>query len=109
MEREVYALNLKKQTTTRIAGSEGTNSAQFSEGCHYFVWQHSSVTTPPTYRICDSKGKTLRTMLKNLSRRNQVWFWVNGAWEALHPVLLLILSAMALAGDSYNPFLYFQF
>ena len=54
-------------------------------------------------------GMTLRTMLKNLSRRNQVWFWINGAWEALHPVLLLILSAMALAGDSYNPFLYFQF
>ena len=54
-------------------------------------------------------GKTLRTMLKNLSRRNQVWFWINGVWEALHPVLLLILSAMALAGDSYNPFLYFQF
>ena len=54
-------------------------------------------------------GMTLRTMLKNLSRRNQVWFWVNGVWEALHPVLLLILSAMALAGDSYNPFLYFQF
>ena len=24
-------------------------------------------------------------------------------------VLLLLLSAMALAGDSYNPFLYFQF
>ena len=30
-------------------------------------------------------------------------------WEAAHPVLLLLLSAMALAGDSYNPFLYFQF
>ncbi len=69
MEREVYALNLKKQTTTRIAGSEGTNSAQFSEGCRYFVWQHSSVTTPPTYRICDSKGKTLRTMEDNTALR----------------------------------------
>ena len=30
-------------------------------------------------------------------------------WEAVHPVLLLLLAAMALAGDSYNPFLYFQF
>ena len=29
-------------------------------------------------------------------------------WEVIHPVLLL-LAAMALAGDSYNPFLYFQF
>ena len=65
----MYALNLKKQTVTRIAGSEGTNSAQFSEGCRYFVWQHSSVTTPPTYRICDSKGKTLRTMEDNTALR----------------------------------------
>ena len=30
-------------------------------------------------------------------------------WEVIHPVLLLLLAAMALAGDSYNPFLYFQF
>ena len=54
-------------------------------------------------------GKTLRLMLNNLSLRNKTWYWINAAWEALHPVLLLILSAMALVGDSYNPFLYFQF
>ena len=30
-------------------------------------------------------------------------------WEVIHPVVLLGLAAMALAGDSYNPFLYFQF
>ena len=33
-------------------------------------------------------------------------------WEvasAVTPALLIIISALALAGDSYNPFLYFQF
>lgn len=54
-------------------------------------------------------GKTLRLILKNLSRRGGAWFYINGAWELVHPVLLLILSAMALVGNSYNPFLYFQF
>ena len=54
-------------------------------------------------------GKTLRRMLNNLSLRSSAWYWVNAAWEVIHPVLLLILSAMALVGDSYNPFLYFQF
>lgn len=54
-------------------------------------------------------GKTLRLMLKNLSRKGGGWFWVNGAWELIHPVLFLLLSAMALVGNSYNPFLYFQF
>lgn len=54
-------------------------------------------------------GMYLRRILRNLSRRGDGFFWLNGAWEFLHPVLLLLLSAMALAGDSYNPFLYFQF
>lgn len=56
-----------------------------------------------------SLGKNVRLILKNLSRRGGACFWINGIWEAVHPVLLLILSAMALVGDSYNPFLYFQF
>ena len=34
---------------------------------------------------------------------------VRGVWEIVCPVLLLLVSAMALVGDSYNPFLYFQF
>ena len=54
-------------------------------------------------------GTTLRTMLKNLSLRSTGLFWVNGIVEAAIPVVLLLLSAAALAGDSYNPFLYFRF
>ena len=55
-------------------------------------------------------GKNLRQILQNLARwGGKFFFWCNGAWEVLHPVLLLLISAMALAGDSYNPFLYFQF
>ena len=54
-------------------------------------------------------GKYLRLILKNLSRRGGGLYWLNAVWEIAHPVLLLILSAMALAGNSYNPFLYFQF
>ena len=54
-------------------------------------------------------GKKLRNILGNLSRRNPVFYWINAAWEVAHPVVLLIISAMALAGNSYNPFLYFRF
>lgn len=54
-------------------------------------------------------GKALHTMLQNLSRRGGGAFWVYSVWEVVCPVLLLILSAMALVGNSYNPFLYFQF
>ena len=51
----------------------------------------------------------VRNILGNLSKQNTAFFWVNAVWEAAHPMILLLLSAMALAGDSYNPFLYFQF
>ncbi len=54
-------------------------------------------------------GKLLRNMLGNLGQRNAVFRWIDAAWNVACPVLLLVLSAMALAGDSYNPFLYFQF
>ncbi len=54
-------------------------------------------------------GVHLRNILKNLSRKNVVFFWIDAVWEIAHPVLLLLVSAMALAGNSYNPFLYFQF
>lgn len=54
-------------------------------------------------------GKYLRLILKNLSRRGGGFYWLNAAWDVIHPVLFLILSSFALAGDSYNPFLYFQF
>ena len=53
--------------------------------------------------------RDLRRILANLSKRSAVLYWVNGAWEVAQPVLLLVVSAMALAGNSYNPFLYFQF
>ena len=48
-------------------------------------------------------------MLGNLSQRSTVFRWIDAVWNVACPVLLLVLSAMALAGDSYNPFLYFQF
>jgi len=34
---------------------------------------------------------------------------VYGVAQSVLPVLLLLLSTAALVGDSYNPFLYFQF
>lgn len=47
--------------------------------------------------------------LKALSDKSQ---FTKKAWAAIGvamPVILVIISAFALAGDSYNPFMYFQF
>ena len=54
-------------------------------------------------------GKTIGSMLKNLGRQNRVWLRVYNVLDAAVPVVLLFLSTMALAGNSFNPFLYYQF
>ena len=54
-------------------------------------------------------AKTLGNMLRNLSQRSNAWLTAYGVWDAALPVLLLVLSMMALAGKQYNPFIYFQF
>ena len=48
-------------------------------------------------------------LVRNLSERaaaNPVW---RGCRNVLIPIILLLLSTCALVGESYNPFLYFQF
>ena len=67
----------------------------------FLIWRCCIAVTP--------LGKLLRNMLGNLGQRSAVFRWVDAVWNVACPVLLLVLSAMALAGDSYNPFLYFQF
>ena len=54
-------------------------------------------------------GKTLRRMLYALGKENIAFYYILNITEMLTPVFLLFLSLLALIGDSYNPFLYFQF
>lgn len=72
MEREVYAYSMKKGTTTGVASASGSNSADFSDGCRYFVLRHSSVTEPPVYTVCDGRGKKLRTIEDNNALKNHL-------------------------------------
>ncbi|MBR3076408.1 MAG: MBOAT family protein [Oscillospiraceae bacterium] len=54
-------------------------------------------------------GVGLGNMLKRLSQQSTAWLRVYGVLDAAFPVLLVLLSMMALAGKQYNPFIYFQF
>ena len=53
--------------------------------------------------------KKLCLHIKNLSFENKTMTVLYTAGRICVPVLLLIISTAALVGDSYNPFLYFQF
>ena len=43
------------------------------------------------------------------SGRSAAWFRVNSVVQVAMPLVLLLISTMSLVGNSYNPFLYFQF
>lgn len=54
-------------------------------------------------------GNYPRVLLEKFAHKNTFFFAVHCLVEAILPVALLIISANALAGKSYNPFIYFQF
>lgn len=54
-------------------------------------------------------GKKLRAFLSAQAASGGPLMVVDAIWEALHPVVLLILAAMAMTGPTTNPFLFFQF
>lgn len=58
---------------------------------------------------CLPLGRFIKNKLEEKRLTNGFVNAVYCVWEVIHPVALLAVSAMALAGDTYNPFLYFQF
>ncbi|MEL6942234.1 MAG: alpha/beta fold hydrolase, partial [Bacteroidota bacterium] len=62
--KHVYAVNWKGEET-KLSQAEGTNSANFSNTFDYYVLNHSTANTPPTYAIYDHKGKKVRELADN--------------------------------------------
>ena len=95
---------------TAIKGLFGLNHNGFSSTTVSLLFKNNVFFLILAAVACTPLGRTLHIMLRNLGRRGRgpAW-WLSAAWEVVYPAALLILSAMALVGDSYNPFLYFQF
>ena len=58
---------------------------------------------------CTNVGKWLHHKLFVAAKGNQAIATIYAITEALTPVVLFIIAVAALAGASYNPFIYFQF
>ena len=54
-------------------------------------------------------GKYIKRIFANIAKEKTIALYIYAAADALIPIGLLTVSMMALAGNSYNPFLYFQF
>ncbi|MCH5310982.1 MAG: DPP IV N-terminal domain-containing protein [Prevotella sp.] len=58
-------------TIARLSGKEGWNTAVFSKNFKYYINNWSDLNTPNVYTLCDSKGKTLATLLDNAALRQK--------------------------------------
>lgn len=58
---------------------------------------------------CTPIVKTAKNIINYYSKKIQAVNIIYSVYRAVIPVTLIILSAICLVGDSYNPFLYFRF
>ena len=58
---------------------------------------------------CTPVVKTAKGLIDYYSKRSQAVNVIYSVYRAVIPAVLVIISAICLVGDSYNPFLYFRF
>lgn len=64
--RDVYKISLDGKKKVKLSSQVGTNAATFSPDFTYFINTYSSVTTPPTYTLNNSKdGKQAQEIVNN--------------------------------------------
>ena len=65
MTRQVYALNVKKNTTVQLTRGEGTHNVRFSKDWKRYVDCYQSVTVPQCYSLYDVRGGSGNVILAN--------------------------------------------
>lgn len=65
LERQVFALTLDGKTKKALANEKGWNNVTFSSTFDYYVLNHSTINTPPTYAVYDRSGKEIRVIENN--------------------------------------------
>ena len=87
---------------TVVLGLFGMNGNALSDFISLTMLENSMFLLAVSVIACTPLPKRISDALA----RNRMW---EGCRRTLIPILLLLLSTCALVGESYNPFLYFQF
>ena len=94
---------------TVLAGMFGLNGAGFAGMATGTILMQNIFLLIFCIIACTNLGQKLREMLHERARTSNVALAVYSVTEMVTPPVLLILAVIALAGASYNPFIYFQF
>ena len=79
MTRQVYALNVRKNTTTCLTKGEGTHDLHFSADWKRYIQCYHSTTTPHTYTLHKAVGNGQWAMEKTVLDNDSIL----QAWKAL--------------------------
>lgn len=63
--RAEYVINLKGKDKKKLTEGTGTNDAEYSEGCKYFINTFNSANSPGEIVLYNSEGKRIRTLVDN--------------------------------------------
>ena len=94
---------------TAIKGMFGLNGNPLSALESRLVLQNNILFLPFCVLAATPLAKRLGNAIKDRSKQDMGWLTAYNVMDTALPLLLLLLSMMALAGKRYNPFLYFQF
>ena len=94
---------------TVVRGLFGFAAGGFSNLAVHTVFMQNVFLLIVSMVACTGLGSYLRKTLMRLGKTNDIALTAYGVLEAVTPPVLFLLSAIALAGASYNPFIYFQF
>ena len=92
-----------------LIGVFGLNGNGFYSSAVGLQFKNNAILLLVSIIACTPLIKKGKEWILENYEKNVILFWVYSIWDILHPVLFLVVSAMALVGDSYNPFIYFRF
>ena len=65
LSRNIYSIRMNGSDKIRLSAKEGTNTAEFSTGCKYFINTGSSIANPPVVTLNANTGKQIRVLEDN--------------------------------------------
>ncbi len=105
----IFRFENSSQLLTVLAGMIGIGNHAFTSMQVHTLFLENIFFLLFCIIACTYIGKGIRNGLYMIGKTNGIIYRLYTWGELLLPPVLLILSVLALIGNSYNPFLYFQF
>lgn len=72
INKDLYVIDFKGKTKKNLGDKLGTYSANFSNGCKYYIQIWSDANSAPVYTLHDGKGKLVKTLEDNAALQSKM-------------------------------------